>query len=118
MISAKVQRWLPVVAMTMATAALVLSLALFDKASSQGREITTSRERMTAVFCRANNEQRKALRVLIVRGAKQSRVFEPIYREYGAPSFRQRLEQAQVGAATLSALDCTALLREVRSPIP
>lgn len=90
------------------------------RATQRGRESTAT------LICSALNANSSAsrrqaayIKGLILAGAKQSKVFEPIYRQYGLPPYKQRLAQAQAQADGLDAslppiIDCGALLRRIR----
>jgi hypothetical protein len=66
----------------------------------------------------ASNATTDALAELIVQGARQSRAFEDIYRQFGQPPYRQRVRQAKEAADSLvklktPVLDCEEIQREI-----
>lgn len=93
------------IALVLAAVALLVSVLMWSR-------VERSRDEATTVICRINNEQNRALRALIVRGAKASRPFEELYREFGAPPYPQRLEDARTAARLLPRIDCRALRGE------
>jgi hypothetical protein len=73
------------------------------------------RRELVDVVCSVNTTQNRTLRALLVEGAKGSRVFEELYRQYGAPPYRVRLAQARANARRLPDMDCAALDKRART---
>jgi hypothetical protein len=71
---------------------------------------------------RTSRAQAAYIKGLIVAGAKSSRVFEPIYRQYGLPPYAKRLVLAEKQAAGLDhnlppILDCHTLVVRIRRAV-
>jgi hypothetical protein len=109
--------------------ALVIALVLvaiptFLVLEQQG-QIQSGRRITVGIFCRSlnhngntTNAEADYIKALIVSGAKQSKVFEPIYRQYHAPPYEERVKQAEQQAAKLdglkvSPLNCKKLVHQV-----
>lgn len=113
---------------------------LRDQAATQAKQqtqikrlvggIQASRVKVTGDICRVldrntkiTNAQLSLFQGLIVSGAKQSIIFEPLYRQYGAPGYAKRLKQAQEAAQGIEHLrlplpNCTAAILTVKVPLP
>jgi hypothetical protein len=87
--------------------------------------IQTSRVKATGDICRVldrntriTNTQLALFQALIVNGAKQSRIFDNLYRQFGAPDYPTRIRQAQryarkIGRLKLPLPNCTAALTQI-----
>lgn len=84
-----------------------------------------TRSVVTGVLCDAIRDNAKLedkqtgfYQGIIVNGAKGSIIFEPLYRQYHAPPYKQRVKQAEQQAAQAARdqailPDCKALVRRV-----
>jgi hypothetical protein len=77
------------------------------------QNIQFDRRTTTGTICTANNKVTLRLRQLIVQGAVQSRIFDPLYRSYGAPSYPERVAQAKAAAESLEAIPCDEFVRRI-----
>lgn len=96
-----------------------------DSAAAVER-IRESRATTTYEFCqklnsnaRRSNRLTSYLEQLVVQGTRQSRVFEPLYRQYGFPPYPERLRRAQETASEISKrktklIDCEKRIEELR----
>jgi hypothetical protein len=75
------------------------------------------RGQVAQILCDVDNDQNGTLRELIVGGAKGSKPFDRIYRQFGFPPYRVRLRQAQKSAAKLPKIDCEVLVAKSRAGI-
>jgi hypothetical protein len=87
--------------------------------------IQTSRVKATGDICRVldrntriTNAQLALFQTLIVSGAKQSRIFDNLYKQFGAPDYPARVRQAQryatkIGRLKLPLPNCTAALTRI-----
>lgn len=82
------------------------------------KSIQIDRRNTVAELCASNNHVTMRLRALIVQGAVGSRVFEPIYRQYHAAPYKQRVVQARKQAASLKIVDCTAAIERIEKMTP
>lgn len=88
------------------------------KLASSLKYIQTSRRIISERFCdsmnstaRSTNAQNDYIRSLIVRGAKDSAVFEDLFRQFGAPPYPKRFREARgrarrLGRYKVALLDC------------
>lgn len=88
--------------------------------------VQASRLKTTSDFCaqldanaRTINAQLRLYQGIIVGGAKQGRIFDKLYRAYGAPPFKARLKAAEKAAAKIERLklplpNCTHLQIQVK----
>lgn len=91
--------------------------------------IQRDRRKVTIQFCgnlnanaRTNNAQLKLFQGIIVNGAKGSRAFEKVYRQFGFPPYKVRLRAAKRQAAKIEALklpllDCDAAVRRIEGQV-
>jgi hypothetical protein len=117
------------VALVIATTALILVISEQKRLDRALTSITHERIDTTASFCdRINlnadavNRGNAYIAALIVQGAKSSKPFEPIYREYGFPPFKKRLRLAKrqghkVTALSVPPLGCGDLERQIRAEL-
>lgn len=66
-----------------------------------------------------NNQQTDYFQSLIISGAKQSRIFDDLYRQFGAPPYKNRLNQAKKTAGRLEqfrvdVLDCQTFVTRIQ----
>lgn len=80
------------------------------------RRVQSSRRAVTSLFCavinqngEANNRQTRYIQQLIVGGARQSAVFEPLYKAFHAPPYNLRLKQAKAVARNLNSSRVTKI---------
>lgn len=80
------------------------------------RQLQDSRVAITSRLCtvinqngKSNNRQNSYIRALIVGGAKQGAVFEPLYKQYGGPPYDVRLRKAKKVASRLGRYEVTHL---------
>jgi hypothetical protein len=76
--------------------------------------ITESRIAGTRDSCAAINANADAIRALIVKGAKSSKPFDPIYKQYGFPPYKERVRLAMRDAATVEGQNCKARVEQIR----
>lgn len=82
------------------------------------KNIQVNRKRTIETMCSAQNRVTLRLRALIVQGAKSSKLFEPIYRSYGAPPYRVRVRQAERQARSLRVVPCNQFVHEIEALTP
>jgi hypothetical protein len=92
--------------------------------------IQASRVRVAREICgqldrnaRTVNAQLRLYQGIIVGGAKQSRVFDRLYRQYGAPPYRVRVRQAAAAARRINALrlplpNCNSAITSIQPQPP
>lgn len=89
--------------------------ALSDEVQDLAGQQQRGRRAAIRAICVTDTAQNRALRSMIVNGAKGSRIFEPIYRQYGAPSYNQRVREAREAAGKLPDVNCARLQRRART---
>lgn len=82
------------------------------------QNIQLDRRNTTGTICTAQNHVTLRLRQLIVQGAVQSRVFESLYRKYGAPPYKVRVKQARAAAKSLEAIPCAEYVKRIERQTP
>jgi hypothetical protein len=98
-------------------ALVVLYIVGFSLIDSQANRIDTNqkeandgRTRVVTLVCDVDNSQNAALRALIINGAKASKPFDELYRQYGQPSYEERVKAAKKAASTLGPINCKELI--------
>lgn len=96
-------------ALVLASGSFVWTAVLFAKAHGTDREIQNSRAVVADTIC-------DGIGTLIIRGATDSKAFEPLIRQAApdAPTYEMRVTQARTDARTL----CLKIKRETATPSP
>lgn len=90
-----------------------------DKALGQLiQNIQIDRRLATGAICKSSNRLTFRLRGLIVDGAKGSRPFEKLFRDYGLPGYDARVRKAKRQAASLKVVPCATLIERIRELTP
>lgn len=77
----------------------------------------SQRRQSSAAYCEAINTNARAIRALIVQGAKASKSFERLYRAAGQPAYRERVRRAERVAAGFPDLgDCSKFVARITPP--
>jgi hypothetical protein len=117
------------VALTIATTALILVIGEQKRLDRALTTITRERIDTTGSFCNRLNTNANAvdrgnqyIAALIIQGARSSKPFEPIYRQYGFPPFEKRLRLARrqgrkVTALSVPPLGCASLEQQIRAEL-
>jgi mannitol-specific phosphotransferase system IIBC component len=107
--------------------ALGTALVAVNDLKETQEQIIEGRAEVTRLSCENQNRQAKAsnshkryIERMIIDGVKSSKVFENIYRKYGAPPYKERLRLAQQQAKDLQSrhlpmVDCKKLEQQVRN---
>lgn len=89
-----------------------------DSLAALVKNIQLDRANSTDAICGAQNAVTLKLRLLIVNGTKQSRPFEKLLRQFGAPPYRERLRMARRQARSIPVLDCAEFVERIRALTP
>lgn len=105
--------------------ALLAFRGLYAEQDRQSSDLSTlvdsiqaQRRAQTQAFCDAQNRTTLKLRALIVGGAKQSKAFDRVYRQFGFPPYRERLRQAERQAQGLPLVPCAKFIEQIESSTP
>lgn len=80
--------------------------------------IQQDRKRTSAEFCSTINDLSGALRGLIIGGAKASKPFDRVYRQFGFPPYKERIAQAHRQAALIPHVNCAEVVRRIEGTTP
>lgn len=80
--------------------------------------IQMDRKNTSREFCVTINDLSRALRQLIVGGARASKPFDAVYRKFGFPPYKQRVVKARQQAATIPHVDCATVVERIERSTP
>lgn len=88
-----------------------------DQIADQQLQFNRGRVKNSKATCYPLLRNNRAIRNIILAGAKQSVIFEPLYKQFGAPPYALRLRQAAAQAAKFPPPDCHGVLMRIKRNI-